>query len=59
MEKNVHELEIKLEKEWQEALDKTFKEKNKDLKMDGFRKGAAPKELFIPFDSSAIQIKPG
>ncbi len=47
MEKNVHELEIKLEKEWQDALDKTFKEKNKDLKMDGFRKGAAPKELFI------------
>jgi trigger factor len=47
MEKNVHEIEIKLEKEWLDALDKTFKEKNKELKIDGFRKGAAPKEIFI------------
>ena len=47
MEKNVHEIEIKLEKDWQEALDKAFKEKNKNLKIDGFRSGTAPKELFL------------
>ena len=47
MKKNVHELEVKLDKEWQDALDKTFKEKNKDVKIDGFRKGAASKEIFI------------
>ena len=47
MKKNVHDFEVKLEKEWKECLDKTFKEKNKDIKIDGFRKGAAPKEIFI------------
>ena len=47
MEKNVHEYEIKLEKEWLECLDKTFKAKNKEVKIDGFRKGTAPKEIFI------------
>ncbi len=47
MKKNVHEFEIKLEKEWVECLDKTFKVKNKEIKIDGFRKGTAPKELFI------------
>lgn len=47
MEKNIHEIEIKLDKEWKEALDKAFKTKNKDVKIDGFRKGAAPKEIYI------------
>lgn len=47
MEKNVHEYEIKLEKEWLECLDKTFKAKNKEVKIDGFRKGTAPKEIFL------------
>ena len=47
MEKNVHEFEIKLEKEWLDALDKTYKEKNKELKIPGFRKGSAPKEVFL------------
>ncbi|MEG0977287.1 MAG: trigger factor [Bacilli bacterium] len=44
---NVHEIEIKLEKEWIESLDKTFKQKNKEVKIDGFRKGSAPKDIYI------------
>ena len=47
MKKNVHEIEIKLEKEWVDALDKAFTEKKKDLKVDGFRKGAIPKDIYI------------
>ena len=47
MKKNVHEIEIKLEKEWVDALDKAFIEKKKDLKVDGFRKGAIPKDVYI------------
>ena len=47
MKKNVHEIEIKLESEWVDALDKTFKKKNKEAKIDGFRKGTASKELYI------------
>ena len=38
MKKNVHEIEIKLDKEWISALDATFKKKNKETKIDGFRK---------------------
>ena len=45
--KNVHEIEIKLDKEWTECLDKAFKKKNKETKIDGFRKGAAPKEVYL------------
>lgn len=45
--KNVHEVEIKLDKEWVSALDTIFKKKNKEVKIDGFRKGMAPKELYI------------
>ena len=47
MKKNVHEIEIKLDKEWKSALDATFKKKNKETKIDGFRKGAAPKEVYL------------
>ena len=48
MAKNVKEIEIKVEgKEWKEALDKAFKETNKKAKIDGFRPGHAPKEVFI------------
>ncbi len=47
MKKNVHEIEIKLDKEWKSALDATFKKKNKDVKIDGFRKGTAPKEIYL------------
>ena len=34
MKKNVHEIEIKLDKEWISALDATFKKKNKETKID-------------------------
>lgn len=47
MKKNVHEIEIKLDKEWLSALDNAFKKKNKEVKIDGFRKGSAPKDLYI------------
>lgn len=46
--KNVHEIEIKIEgKEWESCLDKSFKKKNKEVKIDGFRKGTAPKEMYL------------
>ena len=45
--KNVHEIEIKLDKEWTECLDKAFKKKNKETKIDGFRKGSAPKDVYL------------
>lgn len=47
MEKNVHKIEIKLDKEWESALDAAFKKKNKETKIDGFRKGAAPKDIYL------------
>ena len=50
MEKNKNELEvtIKIEgKEWEDALDKAFVEVNKKTKIDGFRPGKAPKEVFL------------
>ena len=48
MAKNIKEIEIKVEgTEWEEALDKAFKEANKKAKIDGFRPGHAPKEVFI------------
>ncbi len=48
MKKNVHELTIKIEgEEWTSAIDKAYKKKNKDVKIPGFRKGTAPKEIFI------------
>ena len=48
MEKNVHEITVVIDKEeWAKALDKADKKKNKEVKIDGFRKGAAPKDIFI------------
>ena len=48
MKKNIKEVEITVEgKEWQDALDKAFNKKNKTAKIDGFRPGKAPKEVFI------------
>ncbi len=44
----IKEIEIKIEgKEWEEALDKAFKKANKKAKIDGFRPGKAPKDVFI------------
>ena len=46
--KNVKERTIKIEgKEWEDALDKAFEKANKKVKIDGFRQGKAPKEVFI------------
>lgn len=48
MKKNVHEITIKIEgKDWESCLDKAFKKKNKEVKVDGFRKGSAPKDVYI------------
>ncbi len=46
--KNVREITIKVEgKKWTDAIEKAFQKANKEAKIDGFRKGHAPKELFI------------
>ncbi len=48
MEENVHEFTIKMEgEEWEKAIDKAFNKKNKTVKIDGFRPGHAPKEIFM------------
>ncbi len=48
MKKNVIVKEIKIEgEEWQKALDKAFKKQSKNVKIDGFRKGSVPKDMFI------------
>ena len=45
--KNVHEVSTKIEGEaWSKALDKAFAEKQKTVKVDGFRKGKVPREIF-------------
>ena len=46
--KNLKEITIKVEgKEWQDALDKAFKKANSKAKIDGFRPGKAPKEVYL------------
>lgn len=46
--KNIKEINIKVEgKEWEEALDKAFVKANAKAKIDGFRPGKAPKEVFL------------
>ena len=46
--KNVKEIEIKIEgSSWQNALDKAYKKKNQEVKIEGFRKGTAPKNIYI------------
>ena len=51
MEKNnkcKHEITIKIEgEEWKKALEKSFLEKNKKAKINGFRPGKAPYDIFI------------
>ncbi len=39
------DIEIKGD-EWQEALDKTFEKKQKEVKVDGFRKGHVPRDIY-------------
>ena len=45
--KNKHEVVIKIEgEEWKNALDNTFKKKQKNAQVDGFRKGKVPREIY-------------
>jgi len=44
---NIHEISVKIEGDsWEKAVDKVFKEKQKTVKVDGFRKGKVPREIF-------------
>ncbi len=44
---NIHEIEIKLEKnEWTKALDTAFLSEQKNAKVDGFRKGKVPRNVY-------------
>lgn len=46
--KNKKEIIVRIEgKEWEEALDKAYQKASKKVKIDGFRPGHAPKELFL------------
>ena len=46
--KNKHEFIIKIEgEEWEKAQDMAFQKRNKNAKIDGFRPGKAPKDVFI------------
>ena len=45
--KNVHEIILKVEgSEWTNEVDKAFKKANQKAKIDGFRPGKAPREIF-------------
>ncbi len=46
--KNIKEITVKIEgQEWEDALDKAYTKASKKVKIDGFRPGHAPKELFL------------
>ena len=46
--KNIKEINVKIEgKEWEDALDKAFTKANAKAKIDGFRPGKAPKDVFL------------
>lgn len=46
--KNVHDIEIEIKgTEWETILDDTFKKRIKDMKIDGFRKGKCPKNIYL------------
>jgi len=45
---NVHNVEIEIKgKEWQDTLDSVFRKKIKTVKVDGFRKGKCPKNIYL------------
>jgi trigger factor len=44
---NKHKITVKIsKKEWEQALDKSFKKNVQKTKIDGFRQGKAPREVF-------------
>ncbi len=46
--KNEHKIEIEIKgKEWEKVLDDAFKKRNANLKVDGFRKGKCPKNIYL------------
>lgn len=46
--KNVHDIEIEIKgTEWEIILDDTFKKRVKDMRIDGFRKGKCPKNVYL------------
>ena len=45
---NIKEIKIKVEgKKWEEALEKAYKKASSNFQIDGFRKGKAPKSVFL------------
>ena len=45
--KNIHEIEVKIGgNEWNDAIDKSFEKAQKNVKVDGFRKGKIPRNIF-------------
>ena len=46
--KNVQKIETEIKgAEWEKILDDTFKKRVKDVKVDGFRKGKCPKNIYL------------
>ena len=46
--KNVHDIDVELKgKDWESVLDAAFKKKVKDIRIDGFRKGKCPKNVYL------------
>ena len=46
--KNVKVIKVTIEGEdWNKCIDQSFTKKKKDIKVDGFRKGAVPKDVYI------------
>ena len=45
--KNIHDVEVKIEgNSWDTAIDKIFEKKQKTVKVDGFRKGKVPRNIY-------------
>ncbi len=45
---NIKEIKIKVEgKKWEDALEKAYKKASSNFQVDGFRKGKAPKSVFL------------
>ena len=45
--KNIHEISVKIEGEdWKKACDQVFLKKQKTAKVDGFRKGKVPRNIY-------------
>lgn len=48
MKKNIKEINVTIEGEkWQKAIDKVYDKVSKKVKIDGFRPGKAPKDIFL------------